>query len=159
MKTPLSVAKPERVDDIPILLEQMAKMGIASLLDKHFPRHGNWQGLSLGQVAVVWLAYILSEGDHRLNSVRGWVAGLLMTLKICLGINELRELDVSDDRLSLVLDALGGDDAAWEAYECAQTATLLRVYDLKARRVRIDSTTAKSYTAVTEGGLFKFGHS
>jgi transposase len=72
---------------------------------------------------------------------------------------DLRELDVSDDRLCLMLDRLGRDDMAWEAYESEQTATLLRVYDLKARRVRIDSTTAKSYTAVTEDGLFQFGHS
>jgi hypothetical protein len=26
-------------------------MGIAALLDEHFPTHGNWQGLSLGQAA------------------------------------------------------------------------------------------------------------
>ncbi len=32
-------------------------------------------------------------------------------------------------------------------------------YDLTARRVRIDSTTAKSYVGVTEDGLFQFGHS
>jgi hypothetical protein len=41
---------------------------------------------------VVWLAYILSEGDHRLNSVQGWAAGLLMTLRICLRAPALREL-------------------------------------------------------------------
>ncbi len=57
----------------------MEKMEVALLLDNHFPTHGNWQGLSLGQVAVVWLAYLLSEGDHQLNSVQGWAAGLLMT--------------------------------------------------------------------------------
>ncbi len=57
-----------------------------------------------------------------------------------------------------MLDCLGRDAAAWEAYACEQNATLLRVYDLKARRVRIDSTTAKSYVAVTEDGLFQFGH-
>jgi transposase len=159
METPLSVTRIERIDDVPLLLAQMAKMEVAPLLDKHFPTHGNWQGLSLGQVAVVWLAYILSEGDHRLNSVRGWAAGLLMTLTVCLGTPRLRELDFSDDRLCLLLDHLGRDDAAWEADESEQNATLLRVYDLKARRVRIDSTTAKSYVAVTEGGLFQFGHS
>jgi transposase len=159
IKAPLNVKRIERVDDIPLLLAQMEKMEVAPLLDNHFPTHGNWQGLSLGQVAVVWLAYILSEGDHRLNSVQGWAAGLLMTLTVCLGALGLRELDFSDDRLCIVLDCLGRDDAAWEAYECEQNATLLRVYDLKARRVRIDSTTAKSYVAVTEDGLFQFGHS
>ena len=159
MGASLNATKTERVDDIPLLLAQMEKMEIAPLLDKHFPTHGNWQGLSLGQVVVGWLTYILSKGDHRLNSVRGWVAGLLMTLKACLGAPGVRELDFTDDRLCLVLDHLGGDDAAREAYEGEQNGTLLRVYDLKARRVRIDSTTAKSYVAVTADGLFQFGHS
>ncbi|WP_295405495.1 hypothetical protein [uncultured Thiocystis sp.] len=115
MRTAPTVTRIERVDDIPLLLAQLAKMEVASLLDQHFPTHGNWQGLTLGEVAVVWLASILSEGDHRLNAVQGWVAGLLMTLRVCLGIPGLRELDVSDDRLCVVLDRLGGDDAAWEA--------------------------------------------
>ena len=159
METSLNITRIERSDDIPLLLAQMQKMDVAALLDKHFPTHGNWQGLSLGTVAVGWLAYLLSEGDHRLNSVQGWAAGLLMTLAICLKTVSLRDLDFSDDRLCLVLDHLGRDDAAWESYESKQIATLLRVYDLKARRVRIDSTTAKSYVAVTEGGLFQFGHS
>jgi len=52
----------ERVDDIPILLAQLERMQVASLLDRYFPTHGNWQGLSLGQVVVVWLSHILSEG-------------------------------------------------------------------------------------------------
>ena len=38
----------ERVDDIPLLLEQMQRMGLPALLDGHFPTHGNWQGLTYG---------------------------------------------------------------------------------------------------------------
>ncbi|MEI6069954.1 MAG: hypothetical protein WCP96_21695 [Methylococcaceae bacterium] len=159
METSLNITRIERPDDIPLLLAQMQKMDVAALLDEHFPTHGNWQGLSLGNVAVGWLAHILSEGDHRLNSVRGRAVGLLMTLEVCLKTVGLRDLDFSDDRLCLLLDYLGRDDAAWASYEAKQIATLLRVYDLQARRVRIDSTTAKSYVAVTEGGLFQFGHS
>ena len=147
MSTAPNIARIERSDDIPLLLAQMEKMEVAALLDKHFPTHGNWQGLSLGQLVVVWLAYILSEGDHRLNSVQGWAAGRLMTLDICLKTIGLRELDFSDDRLCMVLNCLG------------QNTTTIRVYNMKARRIRIDSTTAKSYVAVTEDGLFQFGHS
>jgi hypothetical protein len=77
-------------------------MEVPALLDKHFLTHGNWQGLSLGQIVVVWLSYILSEGNHRLNSVQGWAAGLLITLDICLKTIGLRELDFSDDRLRMV---------------------------------------------------------
>jgi hypothetical protein len=47
METPINITRTERVDDIPLLLAQMEKMNIAALLDKHFPVHGNWQGLSL----------------------------------------------------------------------------------------------------------------
>ena len=133
-------------------------MKIAELLDKYFPMHGNWQGLSPGQIVTGWLAYILSEGDHRLNCVQGWVSSLLLTLSICWKAPGLRALDFSDDRLGAILTRLG-DDTHWEAYETAQAQILLRVYDLKAVRVRIDSTTAKSYVGVSDEGLFQFGHS
>jgi transposase len=148
MNTLPKITNIERVDDIPLLLTQMKKMKVAQLIDNHFPTHGNWQGLSLGQVVIVWLAYILSQGNHRLNSVQSWAAGLLITLTTCLNAIGLRELDFSDDRLAKVLDHLGDDDA-WEAYERDQNSTLIRVYDLKPKRVRIDSTTAKSYVTVT----------
>ncbi len=62
----------ERVDDVPLLLAQMERMGIPALLDAHFSTHGNRQGLSLGWTCVVWLAHILSRADHRLNQVRPW---------------------------------------------------------------------------------------
>ena len=158
METPIHITRTERVDDIPLLLAQMDKMNIATLLNKHFPMHGNWRGLSFGETVVVWLAYILSEGDHRLNSVQGWAAGILMTLSICLKAVGLRELDFSDDRLAIILYSLG-QDAAWEAYELDQAGVLIRVYDLKPHRIRIDSTTVKSYVSVTEDGLFQLGHS
>jgi len=34
----------ERVDDIPVLLAQLERMGVQPLLDEHFPTHGNWVG-------------------------------------------------------------------------------------------------------------------
>lgn len=33
----------EGVNDIPILLTQIERMGVQSLIDKHFSTHGNWQ--------------------------------------------------------------------------------------------------------------------
>jgi hypothetical protein len=59
----------------------MERMALELLLDKHFPTHGNWLGLSLGWVAVVWLTHILSLGDHRLSHVQGWAAKRLHTLR------------------------------------------------------------------------------
>lgn len=145
------------VDDIPVLLASMQRLGLADLVDQHFRRHGNWQGLSPGQVLTGWLAYILSEGDHRLNQAQDWAAGRLAVLRSALG-GAVRALDFSDDRLASGLDLLC-DATAWGAFEAALNQRTLRVYDLQRQRVRLDTTSASGYWAVTEDGLFQFGHS
>ena len=95
----------ERVDDIPLLLAQLERMGLQQLLDKHFATHGNWVGLSLGWVSVLWLTHILSEADHRLNHVKPWAEQRLHTLRECTG-QPVHPLDVSDARRAGVLEAL-----------------------------------------------------
>ncbi len=145
------------VDDLPVLLTSMGRLGLVDLVDQHFRRHGNWQGLSPGQVLTGWLAYILSEGDHRLNQAQDWAAGRVAVLRSALS-GALRALDFSDDRLASGLDLLS-DDVAWGAFEAALNQRTLRVYDLKRQRVRLDTTSASGYWAVTEEGLFQFGHS
>lgn len=147
----------ERVDDIPVLLSQAKKMGIPDLLDGHFPAHGNWEGTSLGWTMAVWLAHILSEGDHRLNQVQSWAAKRLHTLQMGTG-QPVRALEWSDDRLGIGLDELS-DDEKWRAFECDLNRRTVRVYNLKQSRVRVDSTTASGYWTVTEDGRFQFGHS
>src|SRR6478672_8369807 len=122
-------------------------MAVAGLLDAHFPAHGHWQGLSPGQTVAVWLSYILSEGDHRLQEVRPWVAQRLETLAAGVGA-PVRALDVTDDRLASILAALS-DDGRWAAFEAALTGRLVRVYDLATERVRLDATTASGYWQVT----------
>jgi transposase len=119
----------ERLDDIPVLLAHtrftghiLDKLQVTALLDKHFPTHGNWQGLSLGMVTSVWLSFILSQANHRLSHVQGWAGERLMSLAMCLG-QEVRALDFSDtrfaghfDRLARVLDHLSNDDN-WNEFE------------------------------------------
>jgi transposase len=147
----------ERVDDIPILIASLDRMGLAELLDAHFTPHGNWHGISPGKMLTGWLAHILSEADHRLNQVQDWAATRVETLGICLEA-DIRALDFSDDRLAIGLDLLS-DDQAWVQFEMALNQRTVRVYDLKPTCVRIDSTTASGYWEVTEDGLFQFGHS
>ena len=147
----------ERVDDVPLLLAHMQRLGLPTILDTHFPAHGNHQGLSLGWMVLVWLAHMLSRADHRLNRVRPWADQLQTTLNAVLP-TALRPTDLTDDRLADVLHALS-DDAAWAACEGALNQHILRVYDLTPSTVRVDSTTASGYWEVTEDGLFQFGHS
>src|SRR6266571_1006852 len=79
------------------------------------------------------------------------------TLRGC-GMNALCLQDVTDDRLADVLRLLS-DDVHWQAFEQELMGQLLRVYDLSATCVRIDTTTASSYAQVNEQGLLQLGHS
>ena len=147
----------ERVDDLPVLIASLEKLELADLTDQHIRVHGNWQGLSPGQVLTGWLAHILSAGDHRLNQVQDWAAKRLATLQGGLG-GSVCAHDFTDDRLAWLLDALS-DDGTWTSLEGALNRQTLRVYALQPQCVRIDSTTASGYWEVTQEGLFQFGHS
>jgi len=147
----------ECVDDIPLLITWMERMGVITLTNEHFPAHGNWQGLDLGRVLVGWLAHILSEADHRLNQVEEWAAGRIETLSGCLG-GAVRAVDFSDDRLASVLDALR-EDEEWAAFAASLNRRTLRVSDLRPARIRLDSTTASGSWQVREDGRFQLGHS
>src|SRR5437870_9073676 len=147
----------ERVDDIPLLIEQMQRMGLPTLFDDHFPTHGNWTGLSLGWVSTIWLSSILSRGDHRLVHVEPWVATRLWTLGVTTG-QAVTRADFTDDRLESVLRRLS-EDTRWAAFETALNQYTVRVYDLSTERVHVDSTSASVYATVSEGGLCQLGHS
>ena len=69
----ISLLEHERVDDIPFLIGLMTDIRLPDITNRAIPRHGNHQGLDHGSMAVAWLAYILSEGDHRKVSVEPWV--------------------------------------------------------------------------------------
>lgn len=147
----------ERVDDIPLLLAQLKRMGLQELLDEHIPTHGNWQGLSLGNVVVVWLCHILSQADHCLSHVQNWVGKHLESLEVSLD-EDLRALDMSDDRLESVLRYLS-KDSFWSNFEQALNQRHIQVYDLSANRVRLDSTSVSGFWEENKAGLFQRGYS
>src|SRR5499427_1304494 len=145
----------ERTDDIPVIIAFLLKMRVAELIDKHFPTNGNWTGLSLGQMLVVWLTFIISEGDHRLSHVEPWVAAHQHTLSRSLH-HEVLPRDCTDDRLATGLDYLCVAENRG-ACEGELNQTLIRVYDLHPKTIRVDPTTVSAY--VTPDGLFQLGHS
>jgi transposase len=77
----------------------MGKQGWPELFKRHLKRHPNQLGLDLGWVMVVWIAYILSQGDHRKVSVQGWVEAPPEGLKRLTG--EMSGNNFNDDRLSI----------------------------------------------------------
>src|SRR5256712_2448535 len=147
----------ERVDDIPLLIEQMQRMGLPTLFEPHFPTHGNWTGLSLGWGSTIWLSSMLSRGDHRMVHVEPWVAKRLWPLGVTTG-QAVRRVDCTDDRLEIVLRRLS-DDTRWAAFASALNQHTVRVYDLSTARGHVDSPSASVYATVSAGGLFQCGPS
>jgi hypothetical protein len=94
--------KTERVDDIPLLITAFEKSNLSELLNEYFPTHGNWQGLDIGRITVVFLSYILSCGDHRLSHVEPWALARLETLRYCMKNDGITSKDFTDDKLGLL---------------------------------------------------------
>ena len=147
----------ERVDDVALLIAQMVKMGLPEVLDRHIPRHWKQRGLSWGWTAVMWLAYILTEGDHRKVSVEAYIKGMQHTLSQ-LTAQAIEPLDFSDDRLGHLLKHLS-TSKYWHQIEHDLNERSIEVYELPQDVIRCDATTISGHHEVTEGGLFQFGHS
>src|SRR5437868_5060598 len=147
----------ERIDDFVVLLALMQQMDLPAILDRHLPRHWLQQGLSWGWTATIWLAHIVSQGDHRKLTVRDWVRQAHSTLEQVTGL-DIRETDFTDDRLTIVLRHLS-DEPQWQAIEQELGQHLMRVYELEEQPIRVDATTVSGYRDGGEESLWQFGHS
>jgi transposase len=148
----------ERVDDVPLLLGFLIQLTFPEILDRHLPPHPLHQGLSNGWLITVWIAYILSQADHRKSHVQEWVDSLEHTIATLIG-QPLRPVEFSDDRLTLVLKRLS-DLAAWHELEADLWHTQCDVYAVPpVERVRLDATTSYGYHTTDDDGLMQLGHS
>src|SRR5256886_376790 len=147
----------ERVDDVALLIGQMVKMGLPEVLDRHIPRHWTQRGLSWGWTAVIWLAYIITEGDHRKVSVETYLKGMHHTLSH-LTAQVIEPLDLSDDRLSHLLAHLS-KPTYWHQIERDLNARSIEVYAWSQDVIRCNAREVSGDHQVTAGGLVQFGHS
>ena len=143
----------ERVDDIPLIIGLANKLHLAEVLDRHMGTHGLQQGLNNGPLAVGWLAYLLSQADHRKSAVRDWANGIPHTLEHLLG-HPIRAVEFSDDRLGGVLFRRS-DDETWDAIEPALWTATVAVYEFELAGIRLDSTTSYGSHHVTEEGVMQ----
>ncbi len=147
----------ERVDDVALLVGQMVTMGFVEVLDRHLPRHWKQRGLSWGWTAVIWLASILTEGDHRKVTVETYSKGMHHPLSR-LTAQVIEPLDFSDDRLSHLLHHLSKPKYGHQI-ERDLHARSIEVYAWSQDVLRCDATTGSGDHEVTAGGLWQFGQS
>jgi len=147
-----------RVADMPLLIGLAQRLRRPETLDRHLGNHGPHQGLRNGWLATVWLAYILSEGDHRKASVQDWADRHQQTLERLLGQPIRRGVEGHDDRLGIVRQRLS-QTAAWNALEAELWQRTVAVYEIVLTGVRLDSTTTYGDHTPTDDGMMPYGHS
>jgi transposase len=144
-----------RVDDVALLLGQMITMGLPEVLDRPIPRHWTQRGLSWGWTAVIWLAHILTAGDHRKVAVEVYIKGMQHTLSR-LTAQVIQPLDCSDDWLSHLLTHVSTPQY-WHQIERDLHDRSIEVHALPQEVIRCDATTVSGAHAVTAEGLLQCG--
>jgi transposase len=148
----------ERVDDVPLLLGFLMKLQLPEIIDRQYPPHPLHEGLSNGWLVTVWIAYLLSQADHRKSHVQEWVESLRHTIETLIS-QPIRPVEFGDDRLTLVLKRLS-DRTHWQELESQLWHAQCEVYALPpVEGVRLDATTTYGYHTVEDDGLMQLGHS
>ena len=154
----------ERADDLPVIIHWLKQMEIEKLIDQELPPpHGNRQGLSYGQLGVLLLTYMISQGDHRLCAVEPWLVCNHRTLEWATGW-KISLKDATDDRLAHLLKLLGCEShQAIETIETKLGKHLIRAYELPTEMARSDTTSFsvnhQPPEQTDEESLLNFGYS
>ena len=151
----------ERIDELPWLIYWLKRMQVDVIIDRVLgPPHGNWEGLSYGELALLFVAYVVMNCTHFLSPMQQWARQHCASLSQALG-KPVREQDCTDDRLALLLSHLGDETTRpGEQIELKLGRHLLRAYDLPTETARIDMTSVSVYHQPKDDeGLLRFGHS
>jgi transposase len=150
----------QRVDDIPLILHWLKAMGVQETIDSVWKSHGNWEHGSLGQLAVLFLCYVLHSLNHRLYQMEAWVAEHKKVLEVVTGWN-IHIKEATDDRLGRMLQILGSNEGQIMEFEHKIGQNLIHGYSLPTDIARYDTTTFNVYHAPGEADneLLRFGHS
>jgi len=155
--------KIERVDNIPVILVWLIKMKVDVLIDSVWTPHGNWQGLSYGKLAVLFITYVIQSRTHNLSKMEEWVEKHRNVLEGLTGWT-IREKEATDDRLGILLENLGEDEES--IYEMQQKLGThqIQAFELPTKVARYDTTSFSVHHEPSKPGeamheLLRFGHS
>lgn len=149
----------ERVDTIPLIHTMLERMGVAEVVDRIFIPHGNWSGLSYGQLSVLFVTYVLHSLTHRLSSMESWVKKHKTVIEQVTGW-KLTEKDATDDRLCRLVEVLGHDMEMIYKYQLQMSPRLISGYQLPTGVARYDTTSFSVWHQQNvQNALLSLGHS
>jgi transposase len=141
----------------------MDQMHIATTIDQHWQPHRAWDGLSYGQLTVLFIAFVLQQREHRLSAFEDWLQHHRHVVQATTGW-VLSPKEGTDDRLGILLQTLGGDAERLQAFHQQHGQHLVHAYALPTDIARYDTTSFNVYHAPPEPGqpdhaLLRFGFS
>jgi transposase len=150
----------QRVDDIPLILHWLKAMGVREIIDSVWQPHGNWEHSSLGELAELFVCYVLHSLNHRLYQMEPWVAEHAKVLEVVTG-RSVHMKDATDDRLGRMMKILGSDEDRSTEFQQEMGQNLIHAYSLPTEIARYDTTTFNVYHVSNEANdaLLRFGHS
>lgn len=142
----------ERVDGIPLIIYWLLKMHIVEAIDHILPQpHRNRHGLSYGQLAVLFLTYVLYLRNHRLCEMEEWANDhhyvLEQSTQWTIGPKE-----ATDDRLGDLLTRMGEDEERGYDLQRELGQHLIQAYALPTEIARYDTTTFSVHHVPGEDG-------
>jgi transposase len=152
----------ERVDSLPLILHWLMNMRIQDAIDSIWQPHPNWLGLSYGQLAVLFVAYVLYTHTHRLSGMEDWLNDHRTTLEKLTGWT-IGPKEATDDRVGHMIEIIGSDEEKAADFQQKVGRNLIQAYALPTEIARYDTTSFSVYHAVPEEGpgkgILGFGHS
>lgn len=154
----------ERVDELPMLIYWLMQMQVDVIIDRVLPHpHPNRQGLSYGQLALLFVVYLISLRNHRLCGMEEWVNDHQAVLQLSTGWT-IGAKEATDDRLGDLLSVIGGVEERGVRLQQELGRHLIQAYALPTQVGRYDTTTfsvehAPNEQGLAAGGLLRFGHS
>lgn len=153
----------ERVDNLPIIITWLLRMRVNSVIDSLWRSHGKWQGLSYGQLALLFVAYIIQRRTHQLMGMESWLTEHRTVIASVTGWT-IGDKEATDDRLGILLTTLGEDDGQAVKLQKELSQHVIQAFDLPTEVARYDTSSFSVHHAVPEAGeaphqLLKFGHS
>lgn len=152
-----------RLDDLPLVLGLLMQMNLPQIYDREIRDHALHPGLSGGWMMTIWLAFLLTRGDHTKYNVEAWVARHQEVIAKVTG-QVIDSKQFNDNRLSSLLTRLSADKR-WDCFETALWQHAVEVYEIcpasvgDLRSAHVDSTTACGYHRPSESSLMQRGHS
>ena len=153
----------ERVDNLPIIITWLLRMRVNSIIDSLWRSHGKWQGLSYGQLALLFVAYIIQRRTHQLMGMESWLTEHRTVIASVTGWT-IGDKEATDDRLGTLLTTLGEDEGQAVKLQKELSQHVIQAFDLPTEVARYDTSSFSVHHAVPEAGegphqLLKFGHS